>query len=117
MDGVVICGGEPTIQKDLIEFSRKIKALGFLVKLDTNGSNPDVLKQLLEEKLLDYVAMDIKDAPEQYNRLLGAKFPFSRFEESIRLLMESSIDYEFRTTIIKGWHTEEDILSIAIAIR
>lgn len=89
LDGVVICGGEPTIQSDLPEFARKIKDLGFLVKLDTNGTNPDMIETLIREDLVDYIAMDIKDAPERYNRMLGVSFPWGNYDASIRIIMDS----------------------------
>ena len=105
LDGVVISGGEPTIQKDLKEFIIKVKKLGFKVKLDTNGSNPKILKELLDEELLDYVAMDIKDVLNNYYKITGVKLvKVDNVEKSIELLKNSKIDFEFRTTVIKEYH-------------
>ncbi|MDD4151114.1 MAG: anaerobic ribonucleoside-triphosphate reductase activating protein [Candidatus Gracilibacteria bacterium] len=104
LDGVVICGGEPTIQKDLIEFCKKIKDLGFLIKLDTNGLNPDMLEKLIKDKLIDYIAMDIKGDFDNLEDLLGVKFEKNNFLKSIDIIKNSGIDYEFRTTLIKNYH-------------
>jgi len=115
IDGVVICGGEPTISKDLPEFIRKIKKLRFLVKLDTNGSNPQILKKLIKEGIIDYVAMDIK-APlesQKYNRGVGVKVDLDKIRESIEIIKNSYVDYEFRTTVVPTIHTKEDIIQIA----
>lgn len=114
-DGLVITGGEPTLyaEKGLVEFIRKVRALGYAVKLDTNGSNPEFLEQLLKERLLDYVAIDLKGAPEQYEQLArpkkDSKKEVANVEKSARLVMNSGVDYEFRTTVIKGMHTPESI--------
>ena len=113
LEGIVICGGEPTCNKDLPEFIKKIKEMGFLVKLDTNGSNPKMLKELIDEKLVDYVAMDIKAPKEKYDKIAGAKVEIQNIEESIRILKEGKVDYEFRTTVIPTLHNKEDIIEIA----
>ena len=107
LDGVCITGGEPTLRKDLPGFIRRIKELGYLVKLDTNGSNPEMLRQLLEEKLLDYVAMDIKNCPERYGETCGGIDILSAVEESLSILRESSVEYELRTTCVKPFHDTE----------
>lgn len=112
LDGVVITGGEPTVQKDLKEFIKKIKDLGLLVKLDTNGGNPKVLQELIDEKLVDYVAMDIKNIFNKYNITAGKKVSLDNIKKSIEILKASKIDYEFRTTIIKEMHSLDDIVSI-----
>lgn len=112
LEGVCITGGEPTLQKDLPELLRAIKEMGYAVKLDTNGYRPDVLKALVEEGLVDYVAMDIKNSPERYALTCGIEsdcFDLSRIEESMRFLMEGAVDYEFRTTVVKPLHDEETI--------
>ena len=109
IDGVVLIGGEPTLQKDLPEFCSRIKELGFLVKLDTNGTNPVMLKQLIDNKLIDYVAMDIK-APlnmEDYSTVNGGfGCLIDKVKESVNILMTSGIDYEFRTTMVPGIHIQ-----------
>ena len=113
LEGICVTGGEPTLQPDLAGFIRRLKGLGYLVKLDTNGSCPQVLEQLLQEGLLDYVAMDIKASPDNYATAAGLKeIDFDRIRQSIRLLMESNISYEFRTTVVKGIHTLEEFEEI-----
>ena len=113
LDGVCISGGEPTLQKDLAEFIGKIKTLGYSVKLDTNGSNPTILKKLIDEKLLDYVAMDIKNSPEKYSSTCGCEVDIAHIKESISIIKESGIDHEFRTTAVKEYHSAEDFDAIA----
>ena len=108
LEGVCITGGEPTLQKDLPELLRAIKEMGFAVKLDTNGYRPDVLKALVEEGLVDYVAMDVKNCPERYALTCGIeeeKFDLSRIEESLCFLIGSeAVDYELRTTVVAQLH-------------
>ncbi len=108
LDGVVICGWEPTLQKNLQEFCKKIKNMWFLVKLDTNGQNPKILQELLREKLLDYIAMDIKWDYENLEDLLWVKYEKQKYFESIEIIKNSQIEYEFRTTLIKNYHLLED---------
>lgn len=113
LDGVCITGGEPTLQGDLVEFIRKIKDLGLLVKLDTNGYRPEILRTLLFENLLDYVAMDIKNSPNKYAITSGIPhLDLEKINESIQLLLTSSISYEFRTTIVSELHTTQDMVDI-----
>ena len=113
LDAIVITGGEPTQQKDLLFFLDKIKKLGYLVKLDTNGTNPQMVKELIEKNLVDYIAMDIKAPIEKYENIIGTKTDVSSILESINLLfLSSSIEYEFRTTIVPSFFQKEDILSI-----
>ena len=113
LDGLVISGGEPTVQKDLKEFIIKIKEFGYKIKLDTNGSNPKVLKDLLDNNLLDYVAMDIKQDKINYEEVTGyKKYNFESIKESIKILEESKIDYEFRTTLIKNYHDLQKVENI-----
>jgi pyruvate formate lyase activating enzyme len=112
LDGVVITGGEPTIQPDLSEFIHRIKAMDILVKLDTNGSRPEVLRRLLEKKLIDFVAMDIKAPLDIYDRLTGVQTPISRIKESIELIAGSGVAHEFRTTVVKSLLSPQDLLSI-----
>ena len=110
LKGVCITGGEPTLQGDLPDFIRKIKALGYEVKLDTNGYLPEVLKRLMDEKLLDYVAMDIK---EKYGCTTGVSdFDIRRIEKSVEILAKAGVTYEFRTTVVKELHAKEDLLQI-----
>lgn len=112
LDGVVISGGEPSIQPDLIDFARRVKSMGYRVKLDTNGSHPEVIARLLEEGLLDYIAMDIKAPLESYRRLAGVTVSMSALEESIALLSWSGIDHEFRTTDVAPLLRRADIAAI-----
>ena len=112
LDGVVISGGEPTIQKDLKEFILKIKELGYLVKLDTNGTNYELLKDLIDNHLVDYIAMDIKSTFDEYEKIIQKKVNLDNIEKSIKLLKKSDIDHEFRTTIIKDIHDIDTILKI-----
>lgn len=109
LKGVVISGGEPTIQKNLVEFISKIKKIGYKVKLDTNGSNPEVLKELIKNNLVDYVAMDIKNVFEKYNITTDSVVNINNIKKSIEILKENKVDFEFRTTIIREYHTLEDI--------
>lgn len=113
LDGVCITGGEPTLQKDLPDFCREIHARGLLVKLDTNGAFPERLALLIEQGLVDYIAMDIKNSKEEYARTCGlAEFP-QGVEQSIRMIMSSKIPYEFRTTAVREFHTAKSIRSLA----
>jgi pyruvate formate lyase activating enzyme len=113
LDGVCITGGEPLLQQDLALFILKIKEMGFLVKLDTNGSFPQRLKQLLEMPGVDYVAMDIKNSQKRYQETIGVPgFSTRNVEESIKILQSGAVPYEFRTTLVKEFHREEDILQI-----
>ena len=114
LDGVVICGGEPTINKDLPDFIKQIKKLGYLVKLDTNGSNPEILKKLIKQKLIDYVAMDVKAVlGKEYKRATGGRANLNNIKKSINLIKNSEIDYEFRSTIVPGIHSKENIIKMA----
>jgi pyruvate formate lyase activating enzyme len=117
--GVVVSGGEPTVQPDLPEFCEEVHAMGFAVKLDTNGSRPDVLRGLLERGLVDYVAMDIK-APlhdaERHWLLTGSRVSPERMLKSMQLIASSGVRHHFRTTVVSQWLREEDILAIEHAI-
>lgn len=112
LDGVCITGGEPLIHKSTKDLIKEIKEMGFLVKLDTNGSNPSLLKELIDEKLIDYVAMDIKNTFDKYEMTIGCKTNIDNIKMSIDVIESSNIDYEFRTTIVKELHTFDDIKSI-----
>ena len=113
LEGLVLCGGEPTIHKDLPEFIKKIKKLGYLVKLDTNGSNPQMLKNLIDKKLIDYVAIDIKAPKEKYEKAAGVKVDIKKIQNSIDILKKGNVDCEFRSTVVPSVHSKEDILEMA----
>jgi len=115
LDGVCVTGGEPTLHPDLPEFLKKIKALGFLVKLDTNGTNPEMLAALISEKLVDYVAMDIKTSLQKdlYEKVTGTTVDIDNIKKSVAAIMQSGLEYEFRTTVVPGLHSEDDIISLA----
>jgi len=117
LDGVVISGGEPTLQKNLYKLCENIKKLGYSVKLDTNGSRPEDLKRLLEHGLVDYVAMDIKTEPEKYRHLISGDFNTDDLLTSIVTIMNSSPEYEFRTTCARGFVDERVIENIARLIK
>ena len=113
LDGVVLSGGEPLLQPDAADFLSAVRDMGYAVKLDTNGCYPDALAKILERRLVDYVAMDIKNSREKYAMTVGLPvFDTTSVEESLRLLRQSSIDYELRTTVVKEFHTADDIRSI-----
>ncbi len=121
LEAVVITGGEPTLMVDLVEFIRKIKDLGFKVKLDSNGQRPEVLKKLLDNNLVDYIAMDVKASLENYNTLTGKFVRTDKIKESINLLKNQNskhkIIYEFRTTMIKDIHDKQEMLKIGELIK
>lgn len=118
LEGVCVTGGEPLLQPELAAFLGRIKALGYAVKLDTNGSYPERLKALINQGLVDYVAMDIKNAPDKYALTIGREeFDLSPVRESIELLMNGDTPYEFRTTVVKELHTPEDIAALSEWIR
>lgn len=112
LDGVVITGGEPTMQNDLVSFLNKVKELGLKVKLDTNGVKPEVLKKIIELNLVDYIAMDIKSSNNNYSVVSGVSVDLDKISESAKLIKESELDFEFRTTVVKNYHTLNDLLSI-----
>lgn len=118
LDGVCVTGGEPLINKDIGNFLSKVKELGFKIKLDTNGTNPALLKELVSQNLVDYVAVDIKNSPEKYAETVGLKsFDMSTINETVNFLMNGSVDYEFRTTVTKQFHTEKSMEEAARFIR
>ena len=113
LDAVCVSGGEPTLYSGLEDLLRQIKAMGYLVKLDTNGSRPAVLKALVENKLVDYVAMDVKNAPRLYGSTVGVeKMDITPVEESLRFLISGPVDYELRTTVVEELHDETAILEL-----
>lgn len=112
LDGVCITGGEPLIHADIKDYIKKIKDLGYLVKIDTNGCNPKLLKELIDLKLVDYIAMDIKNIYSKYDITSGVKVNIDNIKKSISIIENSGIDYEFRTTIVKEFHSTQDIKEI-----
>lgn len=118
LDGICITGGEPLMHRDLKDFIKRVKELGFAVKLDTNGCFPDRLKELIDEGLLDYVAMDVKNSMEDYGKVVGIEgFDTAAVEKSINLLLENRVDFEFRTTVVSPLHTPEDIAALTKRIK
>lgn len=117
LDGVVITGGEPTLQSGLFDFVKEIKNLNFLVKLDTNGTNPKILEELLNLNLLDYVAMDIKAPLDKYKQITNVDLDIKKIKDSINLIKSSKIDYEFRTTVVKSQLTYEDFEKIGLLLQ
>jgi pyruvate formate lyase activating enzyme len=113
LDAVTITGGEPTLQSDLIPLIQKIRKMGFAVKLDSNGSRPDILARLMKEKLLDYLALDIKAPRDKYAQAVKVPVDPAVISESVRLVLQSKIPHEFRTTVVKSVMTPKDILAIA----
>jgi pyruvate formate lyase activating enzyme len=117
LDGVCITGGEPLLNSDIFEFIKKIRSYGLLVKLDTNGSMPDRLEALLDAGLVDYVAMDIKNAPTKYALTAGVDEYPAEIERSIDIIIKKAPEYEFRTTVVRELHEKEDIIKIANRIK
>ena len=112
LDAVTICGGEPTIQDDLNRFIKQIKKMGFAVKLDTNGSQPNVIKALIAEKLLDFIAMDVKAPLDKYKEIVKTNVNQDSIKESIKIILKAKVPYEFRTTLVQLQLEENDILQI-----
>ena len=112
LDGVCITGGEPLLQRDIEDFIKKIRELGLAVKLDTNGAYPERLRSIINKGLVDYVAMDIKNSKEKYALTAGASVDIEKISESVRILMTSDVEYEFRTTVVRELHSPEDVKSI-----
>jgi pyruvate formate lyase activating enzyme len=112
LDAVQITGGEPTLQPDIIDFIRKIKELDFLVKLDSNGSNPEVLKRLIELEAVDYLAMDVKAPLERYREVTKSRVDPDKIKQSIDLVMAAGLDYELRTTVVRSLLSPDDVLEI-----
>ncbi|MCK4365209.1 MAG: anaerobic ribonucleoside-triphosphate reductase activating protein [Thermoplasmatales archaeon] len=113
LDGLVISGGEPLMQKDIVQFAEKVKKLGYLIKIDTNGMYPEKLKELIDKKLVDYIAMDVKAPKNKYDNLTGVKTNIKKIGESIEIIKNSNIDYEFKTTFAPGLLGKQDIIDIA----
>jgi len=117
VDSIVISGGEPCLQEDLINFIKNVKEIGLFIKIDTNGSRPDVLKELIDNKLVDYIAMDIKAPFEKYKDVIKGDVDLEKIRESVKLIKESNVDYEFRTTILPKLLNKEDIKIICEEIK
>jgi len=117
LEGVVITGGEPTLHPDLPEFIKKIKAIGYLVKLDSNGTNPAMLEVLLRDKLIDYIAMDLKAPFEKYEETVGVKVDYKKLQKSVKIIMNSGLPYEFRTTVVPGLLEKDDFAAMGEAIK
>ena len=117
LDGVAITGGEPLLHNEIVDLIKSIKNLGYKVKLDTNGSFPEKLKQVIDEKLVDYVAMDIKNTLEKYPLTIGCNTDISKIQESINILINSDVEYEFRTTVVKDYHEISDFHKIGEMIK
>ena len=113
LEALTISGGEPFLQKDLKNFCKKVKNLGYKIKIDTNGTFPDKLKEMIDEKLVDYISMDIKAPKEKYEKLSGVKTDIEKINKSIEILQNSDIDYEFKTTVVPEFLEDKDIQEIA----
>ena len=113
IEGLVISGGEPFLQKDLKEFCKKVKKIGYKIKIDTNGTFPEKLQELIDKKLVDYVAMDIKAPFKKYDKLAGKKTNMKKIKKSIEIIQDSDLDYEFKTTFVPDLLIKEDIVEIA----
>ena len=116
LDAVVVSGGEPTIQSDLVDFLLWLKSTGLKIKLDTNGTRPEVIENILGRKLVDYIAMDVKSGLRKYGKIAKVKIDFKKIKKSIELIMNSKIDYEFRTTVFKKWVELKDLEEIGVII-
>ncbi len=118
LDGVCVSGGEPLVHQDIKEFMKKIRELGFLIKLDTNGSFPSMLSQIINEGLVDYIAMDLKNSPIKYAETIGVPdYDIGAIDKSVRIIMNSDVTYEFRTTVVQEFHTKEDFIQMSRWIR
>ncbi len=117
LDGVVITGGEPTLHEDLPDFIKQIKAIGYDVKLDTNGTNPKMLSVLLEAGLLDYIAMDLKAPEHKYEETVGVKTDYNNLKKSVKMIIKSGLPHEFRTTVVPGLLEKEDFKTMGESIK
>ena len=113
LEALSVSGGEPFLQKDIADFTANVKKLGYLVKIDTNGMYPEKIKELIDNKLVDYIAMDVKAPKDKYNTLAGVKVDISNIEKSIDIIKKSAPDYEFKTTFVPDLLKKEDIIKIA----
>jgi len=117
LDAVTITGGEPTLHTDLIDFMRSIKKMGFLIKLDSNGTLPQILKKIIDNHLVDYLAMDVKAPLEKYSQIAGVDVNTDKIRQSIKLIMNSKLTYEFRTTVVKSQLNKDDLIKIVKLIK
>ena len=117
LDAVTVTGGEPTLQPDLDRFLQEIKGMGYLTKIDTNGSNPDVLERLIRGRLVDYLAMDVKGPLQKYERIANVKVKTAKIRKSIELIMASGIEHEFRTTVVRSQLDNEDLIATATLLK
>ncbi|KKT12987.1 MAG: Ribonucleoside-triphosphate reductase, anaerobic-like protein [Candidatus Falkowbacteria bacterium GW2011_GWF2_43_32] len=117
LEGVVVTGGEPTLHPDLPDFIKRIKAIGYLVKLDTNGTNPDMLAGLIKDGLIDYIAMDIKAPLNRYEEIVSASVNCKNLEKSVKIIMDSGLPYEFRTTVVPGLLAADDFEAMGQLIK
>lgn len=117
LDAVCITGGEPTLQKDLAEFCAAVKDLGYKIKLDTNGFRPSIIQKLINRRLIDYVAMDIKAPWAKYERVVGVKVDLDKLRQSVKIIMDSKLPHEFRSTVLPGLHTPEDVVKMARQVK
>jgi len=117
LEGVVITGGEPTLHPDLPSFIKKIKGIGYLVKLDTNGTNPEMVKELIKDKLIDYIAMDLKAPLDKYEETVSVKFDCDNIKKSVKIVMTSGLPFEFRTTVVPGLLVKEDFHKMGALIK
>lgn len=117
LDGIVITGGEPTMHSGLVDFCRELKKMDFLVKLDSNGTHPDMLKQMIDEKIVDFVAMDIKGPLDRYNEIAARPIDTNSIQQSVKLLIESGVGHEFRTTVVRSQLGARDFESIGKLIK
>lgn len=117
LDGVVISGGEPTIYSDLPQYIMHIRSMGYNIKLDTNGTNPDMLSLLIKDKLVDYVAMDIKNSTAQYNITTNSNVAIDKVQQSIDILINSNVPHEFRTTVVEQFHNNQSFEHIGIMLK
>ena len=117
LEGIVITGGEPTLQKGLVDFIAQIKKMGFAVKLDTNGSHPEVLLSLFESNLIDYIAMDVKSSLAKYSQVVGTPCETAKIVESIDLIIKSGIPYQLRTTLVKEFCSKEDLCDMQFLVK
>jgi len=117
LDAVTVSGGEPTLQPDLVLFLQKLKRMGYLTKIDTNGSNPDVLEGLIRGRLVDYIAMDVKGPLPKYERIVHARVDTAKIRKSINLITASEIEHEFRTTVVHSQLDREDLIAVAKLVK